>query len=134
VVADEVRALAKRTTESTSKIESTVSHIQQETGKALENMGQIKGRVVSGAESVGHIIELFTQIQQLVSRLQDINSGVATATEEQSSETANISNNLVELEKESEQLDREASVISERATGLLETVNKLKLEVSRFVI
>ena len=67
-------------------------------------------------------------------RLQDISQGVATATEEQSTETANISNNLVELEKESEELDREASTISERAGGLLESVDKLKLEVSRFVI
>ncbi len=134
VVADEVRALAKRTTESTSKIESTISHIQQETTKALENMGQIKGRVVSGAESVSGIIELLTQIQQLVARLQGISQGVATATEEQSTETANISNNLDELQKESEQLDKEASTISERANGLLETVDQLKSEVSRFVI
>jgi methyl-accepting chemotaxis protein len=134
VVADEVRALAKRTTESTSKIESTISHIQQETSKALENMGQIKGRVVSGAESVSGIIKLLMHIQQLVARLQDISQSVATATEEQSTETANISKNLVELEKESEQLDREASTISERANGLLETVDKLKSEVSRFAI
>lgn len=134
VVADEVRALAKRTTESTSKIESTISQIRQETTKAIENMEHIQGRVISGAESVSGMIGLLTNIQKLVARLQDISHGVATAAEEQSVEAANIAKNLDELETESEQLDREASTISERATGLLETVDKLKSEVSRFAV
>ena len=134
VVADEVRALAKRTTESTSKIESTISEIQHETTKALENMGQIKTRVVSGADSVSGMIQLLNRIQQLVARLQDVSGLVATATEEQSTETSCISKNLIELEKESEQLDQEASTITERANDLLETVDKLKTEVSRFEV
>jgi len=132
VVADEVRALAKRTMESTSKIDGTVSHIQQETSKALQNMDEIRGRVVSGVESVSGMIDLLTQIQKLVARLQDISHGVAAAAEEQSAGTANISNNLAELQKESERLDREASTISSRSSGLLETVDKLQSEISRF--
>ena len=134
VVADEVRALAKRTTESTSQIESTVSQIRQETTKAIDNMENIQGRVVSGAESVSGMTGVLTHIQTLVARLLDISHGVATAAEEQSVEAANIAKNLDELEKESEQLNGEASAITDRSNGLLETVDKLKLEVSRFVI
>lgn len=134
VVADEVRALAKRTMESTHKIDDTISHIQQETSKALQNMDEIRGRVVSGAESVSGMIGLLANIQKLVARLLDISHGVAAAAEEQSAGTANIANNLVELQRESEQLDQEASTISERANGLLESVDKLKSEISRFVV
>ena len=66
--------------------------------------------------------------------MQDVSGLVATATEEQSTETSCISKNLIELEKESEQLDQEASTITERANDLLETVDKLKTEVSRFEV
>ena len=134
VVADEVRALAKRTTESTGQIESTLSQVRQETTRAIDNMENIQGRVVSGAESVSGMIDVLTQIQKLVARLQDISHGVATAAEEQSFEAANIANNLGELEKESEQLDLEASSIAERTNSLLDTVDKLKSQVSRFIV
>jgi len=134
VVADEVRALAKRTTESTSQIEGTLSQIRQETTKAIDNMDNIKGRVISGAESVSGMTDVLIQIQKLIARLQDISHGVATAAEEQSFEAANIANNLGSLENESEQLDKEASSIAERTNALLETVDKLKSQVSRFIV
>ena len=90
--------------------------------------------MISGAESVSGMTDVLIQIQKLIARLQDISHGVATAAEEQSFEAANIANNLGSLEKESEQLDKEASSIAERTSALLETVDKLKSQVSRFIV
>ncbi len=94
VVADEVRALATRTTASTQEIRSMVDRIQVQTSKATDAM-QLS------LESMQHVAEGSCSVQQtldsVLSFVEDVNSQImqiATAAEQQSQASSEISNNI----------------------------------------
>jgi methyl-accepting chemotaxis protein len=64
VVADEVRKLAERTSSSTAEISTMVTAIQDQTGTAVNNMGQIQGAVQGSVEQVKKVGDVINQIRQ----------------------------------------------------------------------
>ncbi len=93
VVADEVRNLAAKTKESTSNIQGIISKLQAQSENANKNMME---NVTSIQESV-HLIESvktsFNDIVSSVQSISDINTLVATASQEQFSVTEDIAKN-----------------------------------------
>lgn len=93
VVADEVRNLAAKTKESTSNIQGIISKLQAQSENANKNMME---NVTSIQESV-HLIESvktsFNDIVSSVQSISDINTLVATASQEQYSVTEDIAKN-----------------------------------------
>ncbi len=94
VVADEVRALATRTTASTTEIRGMVDRIQAQTSKATDAM-QIN------LENMSTVADDSTQVQEALERalnyVQEVNSQItqiATAAEQQNSASTEISNNM----------------------------------------
>ncbi len=90
VVADEVRNLAAKTKESTSNIQEIISKLQAQSENANKNMME---NVTSIQESV-HLIESvktsFNDIVSSVQSISDINTLVATASQEQFSVAEDI--------------------------------------------
>ncbi|WP_245542304.1 methyl-accepting chemotaxis protein [Psychromonas hadalis] len=84
VVADEVRSLAKRTSESTDEINQMITLLQNESQLAVESVlntqKSAEGGVLSAQKTDQALSEIVTNIQQI----SDLNTQVATATEEQS--------------------------------------------------
>lgn len=84
VVADEVRSLAKRTSESTDEINQMITLLQNESQLAVESVlntqKSAEGGVVSAQKTDQALAEIVTNILQI----SDLNTQVATATEEQS--------------------------------------------------
>lgn len=64
VVADEVRQLAARTSQSTSEISAMITSIQQDTGNASSSMEQCLDQVNLGVELANQTGEVITKIQQ----------------------------------------------------------------------
>ncbi|GFO70836.1 chemotaxis protein [Geomonas limicola] len=97
VVADEVRALADRTTKATHEISQMIRSIQAETRQAVQAMEQGVQEVHSGtveAARSGHALE---EIQRrIVEVTQQINQ-IATAAEEQSATTREITDSLQQI-------------------------------------
>ncbi len=94
VVADEVRALAERTTSATKEIGGMIRAIQTETKQAVFSMEEGVSEVEKGTDeaskSGGALQEILTQINEVTNQINQI----ATAAEEQSSTSRDISNNM----------------------------------------
>ena len=94
VVADEVRALASRTTKSTQEISSMVSQIQNDANVATQSMASSVSNMNTVAEKAG---ELETSLNSVLDKVNAVNTQItqiATAAEEQTTATSEISTNM----------------------------------------
>jgi methyl-accepting chemotaxis protein/hemerythrin len=94
VVADEVRALADRTTKATKEIASMIKAIQGETRTAVDSMGEGVDEVKRGTAEAARSGEALEDILNKINDLSMQISQVATAAEEQTATTMEITNNI----------------------------------------
>jgi methyl-accepting chemotaxis protein len=97
VVADEVRALAERTTRATKEIGEMIKAVQKETKEAVDSMEQGVQQVETGtleaAKSGDALREILEQINDVTMQVNQI----ATAAEEQTATTGEISSNMMQI-------------------------------------
>ena len=84
VVADEVRTLASRTQESTHEIEEMIERLRAGARESVAVMGAALDQGQSGAEQVANTLAALTEISGAVNKINDMNTQIATAAEEQS--------------------------------------------------
>ncbi|MDD2272462.1 MAG: methyl-accepting chemotaxis protein [Desulfuromonadaceae bacterium] len=129
VVADEVRALAERTTKATREIGEMIKAIQNETKAAVVqmNMGvkEVEQGTANASRSGEALLEILKRINDVTMQINQI----ATAAEEQTATTSEITNNIHQI---TEVLQGTASGSHEsvKAAGLL---NNSAEELQRLV-
>lgn len=134
VVADEVRALAERTTRATKEIGEMIRAIQTETRGAVASMEEGVNEVERGtrdAAKSGEALEsILNQINEVTSQINQI----ATAAEEQTATTSEITNyiqKITEVVQHSAQSSHEsvssASLLASQASELENMVGRFKL-------
>lgn len=94
VVADEVRALAERTTKATKEISTMISGIQKETRTAVSSMEEGVHEVARGSEEAAKSGEALNVILGQINEVTAQINQIATAAEEQTATTREISNNV----------------------------------------
>ena len=134
VVADEVRTLASRTQESTEEIEQMISRLQTGANKAVSAMGQGQSQAQAGVDKAREASEALHTISGAVATINDLNSQIASAAEEQSATTEEINRNITNIRDMAEQTEsgaRQASGVSEE---LLHLAAELQQVVGRFKV
>jgi methyl-accepting chemotaxis protein/hemerythrin len=94
VVADEVRALAERTTRATKEIDAMIKSIQSETRAAVGSMGEGVEQVNQGTAETCRSGEALSGILSMINDLTMQLSQIATAAEEQTATTHEITHNI----------------------------------------
>ncbi|HIF5961070.1 TPA: methyl-accepting chemotaxis protein [Vibrio parahaemolyticus] len=94
VVADEVRMLAGKTQQSTIDIKEIITQLQEQSKQADESMERNVELMSLTKSTTGELAQSFYAISEKVSNISEVNSIVATASEEQSVVTADISSQL----------------------------------------
>jgi methyl-accepting chemotaxis protein len=97
VVADEVRALAHRTQQSTAEIEKMIASIQGGTQKAVTAMGQSSERARVSLDVAGAAGRALADIQAAIVLINERNVSIATATEEQAQVAREVDRNLTSI-------------------------------------
>lgn len=134
VVADEVRALAERTTKATKEIGEMIRTIQQETRGAINSMEEGVRVTEQGAKEAG---QLEIALNDILCRVNDVTmqiSLIATAAEEQTATTGEISSNMLQITDVIQQTARGAEESAEAAGQLAQLADGLQLLVQRFKV
>jgi len=132
VVADEVRALAERTTRATKEISAMIGGIQKETRAAVVSMEDGVQEVARGSAEAGksgealHVI--LAQINQVTVQINQI----ATAAEEQTATTREISQNVHLINDAVSGSAREVQILSVLAANLSALSQHLNVMVSQY--
>ncbi|QZP31309.1 methyl-accepting chemotaxis protein [Pseudomonas sp. DR48] len=134
VVADEVRALAHRTAQSTQEIEKMVAGIQNGTGEAVSSMAQSNQRTQSTLEMARAAGVALEQITQSIHLINERNLVIASASEEQAQVSREVDRNLVNIRDLATQSAAGANQTSAATHELSRLAVNLNAMVARFVI
>ncbi len=134
VVADEVRTLAGRTQQSTEEIREKIEWMLKQSSQAVNviETSQRSTHEVSGQTQT--VQERFLNFMQAISRLNELNMMIATASEEQSATTEEINRNIVAIREVSEDTAEGAQKAANQTHQLKGVASDLNQAVSRFQV
>nr|WP_010205464.1 methyl-accepting chemotaxis protein [Pseudomonas syringae group genomosp. 3] len=134
VVADEVRALAHRTQQSTSEIERMIGSIQSGTEQAVSSMRNSTERAESTLNIAKGAGMALNTINVAVEEINERNMVIASAAEEQAQVAREVDRNLVNIRDLSAQSTSGANQTSAASTELSRLAVDLNSMVSRFAL
>ncbi|MNJ23277.1 Methyl-accepting chemotaxis protein PctB [compost metagenome] len=134
VVADEVRALAARTQNSTAEVGSMLSRLTQGVAEAVVAMEQTKRSCQAAADTTGQVTGGLDSMADSVVQIHDLSSQIATAAEEQSRVTEEINRNMVSIRDMLNLLVQNGSQTEQSAASLLGSNRQLLALVRRFKV
>ena len=134
VVADEVRALAGKTQESTKLIRQMIESVQQGVEVVVRQIEDNFERVRSSVDLSNESESLLSQTQVVIGRVKDMAIQTAAATEEQTAVTDNINNSLHDLSQQT-QMNREVAEDTEATAAKIRALaNSIREGVGRFKV
>lgn len=129
VVADEVRALARRTHDSTEEIEGLIGNLQRVAQKAVEQMQTSRDLTQRTVELASEAGIALGRITVSVSTIEQMNQQIAASAEEQSAVAENISESVTRVRDIGEQ----SASGSEQTAGASAELARLGVELQGLV-
>lgn len=130
VVADEVRTLAQRTQASTTQIQEIIESVQQ----GARNTVSV---IMESRDISSHSVDIFqqaavqlTQITRSIEDINDLNTQVATAAEEQASVADDIARDIADVSQQTEETAQAVGSLR-GLTGLMQQMAQRNLELGQ---
>ena len=132
VVADEVRTLAQRTQQSTTEIQNAIERLQSGTRSVITAMEQSQQEAELTGEKASQAGEALQGISEAVGMITDMNTHIASASEEQTSVAEEINRSLVSINDASQESSDGAVQISAASDELARLAVDLNAKVQQF--
>lgn len=132
VVADEVRALAGRTQESTAEINDMLTKLLSGTTTVVEAMETTKVSCQTTAKTTAEVSGSLDNMSASVIQIDDLGSQIATAAEEQSSVAEEVNRNMLAIQEIVTELVQSGRNNVEATESLAQSNQKLFQLVSQF--
>ncbi|EEX94255.1 methyl-accepting chemotaxis protein [Vibrio orientalis CIP 102891 = ATCC 33934] len=132
VVADEVRNLASRTKASTEEIEAALASLLKGSQSVVDSMDSTKEKCAQTAEGAGEVASSLDVMTDFVTDINDLSTQIATAAEEQSSVTQELSRNMTAINDIVGELDANGQTALEEAQAISDMNHTLTSIVGRF--
>lgn len=134
VVAEEVRALAFRTQESTGQIEQLISSLQQKAEAAVTNMHKSSALADNTLESADDAGDAIKAISTAVISIQQMNQQIAAAALQQSTVAEQINRSIFSIRDVAEQSATASEETAAAGTDLSRLGNELQQLASQFKV
>lgn len=134
VVADEVRALASRTQESTLEINSIIEKLQQNANTAVSVMNNGHDAVNNCVEEAEKAQAALNSIQTQISDINAMNLRIATSAEEQSAVSETVKGNVEEIALISTKNKDGATTAIEKTREMSASIKTLNNAVAQFSV
>ncbi|MHA6476780.1 methyl-accepting chemotaxis protein [Stutzerimonas sp. KH-1] len=129
VVADEVRALARRTHDSTEEIEGLIGNLQRVAQQAVEQMQSSRSLTQRTVELANEAGVALGRITESVSTIEQMNQQIAAAAEQQSAVAENISESVTRVRDIGDQ----SASATEQTAGASAELARLGVELQELV-
>ncbi|QDO84823.1 methyl-accepting chemotaxis protein [Shewanella psychropiezotolerans] len=134
VVADEVRVLSRRTQDSTQEINTTIETLRHTTEKAVNLMESSQELASNSVSDVNEAANALEEITQAVNAISEMAGQIATAAEEQTQVTGEITQNTVAIKDVTDEITVAAMADLSQAKKLKDRANDLSSQVSTFIL
>lgn len=132
VVADEVRTLASRTQKSTEEIQNMIERLQHGVKNAVAAMEGAQQRATKGSDCVEKASQSLHVIAAEVATINDMNTQIATAAEEQSVVAEEINRNITTISSIADNTSAGATQTAQSSEELVRLAAELRRLVNQF--
>jgi methyl-accepting chemotaxis protein len=134
VVADEVRNLAQKTQKATEEIQTMIQQLQQGTRDAVKVMEDSQSKTEISVQQASQAAAALESITQAVSVINDMNTQIASAAEEQSAVAEDINRNVTSIGQVANEVAGGADEASQASTELTKLAEQQRRLINQFKV